>query len=141
MTVLIQVGGRTDEGGCAALVTLLREALVRRLRRRTALRASGAETSTRLHNQSNPSTHQGSRKRFAKQRFFGKRRRNRTKWAGCLGKLPEKRDLRRRKCAGGQGAPLKRLQPKSTYIKKGRLTHSRPSFLATVYSIALKNSA
>ena len=54
--VLIQVGGRADEGGCAALVTLLREALVRRLRRRTALRASGAETSTRLHNQSNPST-------------------------------------------------------------------------------------
>ena len=70
---------------------------------------AGAETSTRLHNQSNPSTNQGSRKRFAKQRFFGKRSRNRTKRAGCLGKLPEKRGLRRRR-RGGQGAPLTRLR-------------------------------
>ena len=96
---------------CACLDTSRRQSCRGRLRRpRHPLAAlAGAETSTRLHNQSNPSTNQGSRKRFAKQRFFGKRSRNRTKRAGCLGKLPEKRGLRRRR-RGGQGAPLTRLR-------------------------------
>ena len=96
---------------CDCLDTSRRQSCRGRLRRpRHPLAAlAGAETSTRLHNQSNPSTNQGSRKRFAKQRFFGKRSRNRTKRAGCLGKLPEKRGLRRRR-RGGQGAPLTRLR-------------------------------
>lgn len=97
---------------CHSLDTSRRQSCRGRLRRpRHPLAAlAGAETSTRLRNQSNPSTYQGSRKKFAKQRFFGKRSRNRTKRAGCLGKLPEKRGLRRRQGAGGQGAPLTRLR-------------------------------
>lgn len=58
-----------------------------------ALRAQAPQPSTRHEkdNQNNTGklNQQGSRKRFAKQRFFGKRRRNGAKRAGCFGKPPK----------------------------------------------------
>ena len=58
-----------------------------------ALRAQAPQPSTRHEkdNQNNTGklNQQGSRKRFAKQRFFGKRRRNGAKRAGCESKPPK----------------------------------------------------
>lgn len=121
---------------CHSLDTSRRQSCRGRLRRpRHPLAAlAGAETSTRLHNQSNPSTNQGSRKRFAKQRFFGKRSRNRTKRAGCLGKLPEKRGLRRRR-RGGQGAPLTRLR--CPVVPAARKLVFMPLLLLSIFGVVI----
>ncbi len=141
-TVLIQVGGRADEGGCAALVTLGAARLGRRDKHtppqsKQSVNLSGLpkkickakifweEGEKRIMRISTACCARASNCGFclisAKYVTTGgtspwcRQDDNRTKRAGCLGKLPEKRGLRRRKCAGGQGAPLKRLQSKSTY--------------------------
>ena len=61
----------------------------RRVRRRFAPPQPSTRHAKDNQNNTGKLNQQGSRKRFAKQRFFGKRRRNEAKRAGCFGKPPK----------------------------------------------------
>ena len=61
----------------------------RRVRRREAPPQLSTRHAKDNQNNTGKLNQQGSRKRFATQRFFGKRRRNGAKRAGCFGKPPK----------------------------------------------------
>ena len=58
---------------------------------------------------------------------------NRTKRADCLGKLPEKRGLRRQQVRGGQGAPLTRLR--CPVVPAARKLVFMPPLLLSVFGV------